>query len=74
MVHEFVPKNSTLKIRLNFKRVSFSFEALANVRWIKKERYGERYEIGVELINIPPEATEHLINYIKIILKISGNE
>ncbi len=73
MVHEFVPKNSKLKIRINFKKISFSFEALGNVRWVKKERYGERYEVGVELISIPPEATVHLINYIRTILKISGN-
>ncbi len=68
-VHKFIPKNDTLQIRLTLKKIPFSFEALVRVIWIKEDHRNERYEIGVQFINIPARATDHLINYIKTILK-----
>ncbi len=69
-VHNFIPRGSLLKIRLNLKNISFSFEAMVRAVWIIEEPRSERYEVGVEFINISDEATKHLINYIKDILGI----
>lgn len=72
LVHEFIPVNSDLQIRLMLEKISFSFEAFVKVVWIRKEaRSSERYEIGVEFINVPKESTDHLIDYIKSVLKYS---
>lgn len=63
-VHKFIPKDSTLKIKLTLSKISFYFEAIARLAWIKKVPHSERYEIGVEFINISKEAAKHLIAYI----------
>lgn len=68
-VHKFIPKYSLLKIKLTLKKTPFYFEGLVRVVWIKKEPGSERYEVGVEFINIPKKATEHLTDYIKGSLK-----
>lgn len=67
-VHEFIPKNSLLKIRLTLEKVTFSFEAVVKLVWIKEAPRSDNYEIGVEFINIPKKATEYLIGYIKTFL------
>ncbi|MBL7197733.1 MAG: PilZ domain-containing protein [Candidatus Omnitrophica bacterium] len=72
-VEECVPQNSLLEIRLTIKEIPFSFKAVVKARWVKKEDYGDRYEIGVEFINIPKEATEHLIRYIESVIKKAGS-
>jgi c-di-GMP-binding flagellar brake protein YcgR len=64
-IHEFIPKKSFLKIRLTIKNISFSFEALVRIVWIIEETRSERYEIGVEFVNISNEAKKHLVDYIK---------
>jgi c-di-GMP-binding flagellar brake protein YcgR len=69
-VHEFIPKDSLLKIRLTFQKMIFSFEAIVRVVWIKEDHLNERYEVGVEFVNISKKATEHLIGYIEDILRI----
>jgi len=68
-VHDFIPKNSLLKIRLTLKKISFSFEAVVKLIWIREEPRSERYEIGVEFLNLPKKAAESLIAYIKNILE-----
>lgn len=68
-VHEFIPKDNFLKVRLTLKKISFSFEAFVRVVWIREDIRNERFEIGVEFINIPKEAAERLIDYIKYILE-----
>lgn len=68
-VHEFIPHNSILKIRLTLSKSAFCFETLAKVVWVSEDPHSERYEIGVEFVNIPRNATEHLIDYIKSVLK-----
>ena len=67
-IHTYVPEYSLLKIRVLLKKISFAFDALVRVVWIKKVPKGDRYEVGVEFISIPREAAEHLIDYIKSIL------
>jgi len=63
-VHKFIPKNTHLKIKLNLKRISFYFEAIVKLVWIRKVAYSERYEIGVEFESMPEKATELLMAYI----------
>jgi len=68
-VHEFIRRKSILKIRLTLAKTAFYFEALVKVAWIREDTLSERYEVGVEFVNIPRNATEHLIDYIRSVLK-----
>ena len=72
-VHEFIPKNALLKIRLTLKKLSFSFEAVVKLVWIREDPHSDRHEIGVEFINLPKKATEYLIDYIRNILSIRSH-
>ena len=69
--HEFIPKGSTVEVRVNLKKLSFSFQTFVKVMWSRKEVRGERYEVGAEFVSLPRQSTEHLIRYIKSILKIA---
>ena len=69
LVHEFIPVDSILEISITLKNTSFYFQTLVRSRWITEKLPNERYEIGVEFINIPKKAAEHLIDYIKSILE-----
>jgi len=71
-VHEFIPKNSLLKIRLTLKKISFSFEAVVKLVWVREDARADRYEVGVEFINIPKKAADNLISYIKNVLTVSS--
>ena len=66
---EPIPQNSLLEIRLTLKEVPFSFKTVVRTRWVKMVPYGDLYEVGVEFINIPQDAAEHLLQYINTILK-----
>lgn len=68
-VHEFIPQGTLLKIKLKLKKTSFSFEALAQVRWIEEDVLSERFEIGVKFVDISPGNTAYLLRYIETILK-----
>ena len=70
MVHEFIPKNSQMKVRLTLSRTSFTFEAIVQAIWISEMPYGQAYEVGVKFIDIPVPAANYLINYIKASLRI----
>ena len=48
MVHEFIPKNSQMKVRLTLSRTSFTFEAIVQAIWISEMPYGQAYEVGVK--------------------------
>lgn len=71
-IHEFIAKGSILRIRLTLEKTSFSFEALVRIVWITEDIRNDRYEIGVEFVDIPAEATEYLIAYIKSVLKFQS--
>lgn len=71
-VHDFIPKGTLIKIRLILKKITFSFEAIVRVVWIEEDFRNDRYEIGVEFVNISKQASEYLIKYIKDILEISN--
>ena len=68
-VHEFIRRDSILKIKLTLVKTTFYFEALAKVVWISEDTLSERYEVGVEFVDIPQNASEHLIDYIRSVLK-----
>ena len=70
-IHEFVSKDSLLRIRLTLKKISFYFEAVVQVMWIREVAPGEKYEIGVSFTDIPPEASKHLIKYIEDVLVLN---
>lgn len=69
VVHDFVPKDSYLKIRLTLSKTSASFEAMVRVVWTKRIPYRDGYELGVEFVDISPQAVQHLVNYIKVFLE-----
>ncbi len=60
LVHNFIPKDSHLKVRVTFQKTSFSFEAMARLVWIKKLSYGTGYEAGVEFVNMSPKTAKYL--------------
>lgn len=68
-VQESVPQNSLLEIRLTLEKVPFSFKAIVRTKWIRKVAHSERYEVGVEFVNLPEEATKHLLRYINSVIK-----
>ncbi|OGX16258.1 MAG: hypothetical protein A2166_03810 [Omnitrophica WOR_2 bacterium RBG_13_41_10] len=70
-VHDLIPKNSLLKIKLTIKNIPFSFDAMVKLIWIREEPQSERYEIGVEFVNLPKKSAKTLIAYIKDILEVS---
>ncbi|MFC1708555.1 PilZ domain-containing protein [Candidatus Omnitrophota bacterium] len=67
-VSEHIPKDSIIQIRLTIKNIPFSFTAVVKTRWVKKASHADRYEVGVEFVNIPNEASNYLISYIKKII------
>lgn len=69
LVHDFVPQNNLLKVKLTLQKVPFHFEAIVRLVWIRKEAYSERYEIGVEFVSLPEKAKEHLIDYTESVLQ-----
>jgi c-di-GMP-binding flagellar brake protein YcgR len=69
LVHDFIPKDSRLKIRLALCKDSVVIEALVHLVWINKSMHGDSYEIGVEFLDISQKAAELLANCIKEFLK-----
>ena len=70
-LHEFVPKGTVLKIKLTIEKTHFSFEALARVVWVVDDTCSQRFEVGAEFLELPAEATNYLVGYIKKCLKVS---
>ncbi len=69
LIRDFVPKGAKLELTVNVPGMHFSFQTRAEVRWIRKDPSGERYEVGVEFVNIPKDAQVHLIAYINSMLE-----
>lgn len=65
LTNEFIPKDSRLRIRIDFRETSFNFETWVKCAWIRIMPYSDRYEIGVEFVDMPAKAAEYLINFIK---------
>jgi len=64
LAHEFIPKDSHLKISFTFKTY-INYHAFVKVVWINEAKGTRDYEIGVEFINMPFEAQQYLIEHIK---------
>lgn len=64
-VNEFIPKESVLKIKIIIKKLPYSFEVIAKVKWVKKRFANESFEIGVEFIEVPQKDLQHLERYIE---------
>jgi len=62
-VNQFIPNHSMLRVTITLKEIPFSFETLAEVRWIKSVFTGEQFEIGVQFKDIPQEAVKQLQRY-----------
>ena len=69
LVHDFIPKDSRLKIRLVLCKASVVIEAIVQLVWINKSVYADSYEIGVKFADISQKAAELLANCIKEFLK-----
>ncbi|MFC1752689.1 PilZ domain-containing protein [Thermoproteota archaeon] len=63
-VHKFVPLGSLLEISITIGEVNFSLGTIAKSRWVSKEAFGERHEIGAEFIDLPKEARDRISGYI----------
>jgi len=64
LIHDFVSKDSMMEIKINFKKIHYALVAMVQVCWVRKDPSGDRYEIGVEFVNLSKEAANHLIAYI----------
>jgi c-di-GMP-binding flagellar brake protein YcgR len=73
-VNEFIPKESILKIKMALKKIPYSFEVMAKIKWIKKRFANESFEIGVEFMEVPRKDLQHLEQYIEDINSKSTQE
>jgi c-di-GMP-binding flagellar brake protein YcgR len=74
LTHEFIPKDSRLRIRITFPTTLFSFEALVKCMWIRELSYGDDFEVGVEFIDLPSEILDYLVSYIRASFNIKKEE
>ena len=49
--HEFIPKETVLKIR--FSLPEFSYDGFVRVVWIREDAKDDRFEIGAEFMSTP---------------------
>jgi len=64
-VRDFVPKDSIMKIKINLRKIPLSFETTGKVKWIRRMPSSERFEIGVEFVEITRSVLIHLDQYIQ---------
>lgn len=65
LTHEFISKDSCLRIKLSFPKTLFSFEALVKCVWIREKPFSDDFEVGVEFIDLPLDIQRYLISYIQ---------
>ncbi|MDD4294045.1 MAG: PilZ domain-containing protein [Candidatus Omnitrophica bacterium] len=64
--HEFIPKNSLLKLNLKIKKMTFAITILSQVQWIKKDPTGiNRYDVGLKFVDAPKDKILYLEEYIR---------
>lgn len=68
LVHQFIPKNSLLKIRVVLCNTSAAFEGVVKVMWTRQLPYSSDHEVGVQFVDIPKKSTEQLLEYVKTFL------
>ena len=64
-VQEAIAENTLLEVRFNVEKIPFSFKTIVKARWLKRVPNAECYEVGVEFVNMPDHAAQHLMQYIK---------
>ncbi len=72
LAHEFIPKGTVVDIVVNLTKIPFSFQSYTRVMWARKDPTGERYEIGVEFMNLSKNARDRLVNYINEVIEKEG--
>jgi len=70
LVHDFIPKGSHLKIKLDLPGALVAIEAMVRLVWIRSVPHSDEYEVGVQFIDMPPPAAMHLIGYIREYLSV----
>jgi c-di-GMP-binding flagellar brake protein YcgR len=71
LAHEFIPESTVLKLVVILSNIPFSFQVYSRVKWSRKDPSGERYEVGVEFMNLSKTAKEKLSAYIKQVIEKS---
>lgn len=69
MVHEFIPKDTYMKIKLSLSKSLVVIEGMVRLVWSRHLPEKHAYEVGVQFVDIPPHAMDHLIGYISNFLK-----
>lgn len=64
ITEHFVSPDSVIKLELTLERAKRVVNAIAQVRWIRSIYDDERYEIGVEFIDIEREDSQFLNQYL----------
>ena len=72
LAHEFIPESMVLDIVVNLTKIPFSFQVYSRVKWIRKDPSGERYEVGVEFMNLSKNAKDKLTKYINETVEKAG--
>lgn len=60
----FIPARSVLKVEIKLKYIPRVINALARIMWIREVFENERYEVGVEFIDINKEDSNFLNYYL----------
>jgi c-di-GMP-binding flagellar brake protein YcgR len=64
LAHEFIPESTVVDIVVNLTKIPFSFQVYSRVKWARKDPSGDRYEVGVEFMNLSKNAKDRLVKYI----------
>jgi c-di-GMP-binding flagellar brake protein YcgR len=72
-IHDFVPRGSHLKVRMDFSKSNVTIEATVRLVWIKKSLHDTVYEVGVNFIDISSKAADHLTEYISSLLDMKSD-
>lgn len=69
LTHQFISKDSLLRIRLTLDKASLTFEGIVKVMWVREIPHSLSHEIGVQFVDIPQKAAECLLDYIRVFLQ-----
>ena len=63
-VHESLAVGSFIWVKIKLLKTFFIFEAIGIIRWLEKSNSENRYEIGVEFVDISEETQQQIEHYI----------
>lgn len=64
VAHEFIPLFIKLKVKMFLSSSSNSISALSKVIWVRKLPYLDRYDVGLEFIDLPDTGRKLIANYV----------